>query len=464
MIYTTGTIAGNGSTITGTGTNFTAAGSLIRVGCTLIAFTTPVQVLQITAITNGTLLSVTPAISPVIAAGTKYAILLSDSLSVDGLAQDIAETFGMYQKYMGGFADVMNSASDVTITINGTPVAVPGQKSLAKKGANSDITSLSGLTTALSIAQGGTGAKNEGDARSKLGLGSSATRDASDFLKNYLANENREVAMQAITDFRNIQSYDNFDNYPKGITGGLTKGSSLPQSGLADDAPVGLINNRGWHDNSGGPSMFQIACTGNMIGFRGNSPAGDSYYYTRFFKLWTEANTTVDSNGFIKRASPVIKIFTDGRAETNDESDGALVIRQDVGRYMITGVLGLNSDAAWGGIDGGFEIPVDRNKQPRLWLDYEMNSDGSILVKTYHRTHPEAPEFARNRIGHSNDDGSFTELVKNGEPVDIPADSFVSVRVDMPADSIWNQKQLASEKVRLEVEFKDADGSEEAQS
>ncbi|EKC7012601.1 TPA: phage tail protein, partial [Enterobacter roggenkampii] len=29
----------------------------------------------------------------------------------------------------------------------------------------------------------------------------------------------------------------------------------------------------------------------------------------------------------------------------------------------------------------------------------------------------------------------------DGEPVDIPADQFVSVRVEMPADSIWNQKQ-----------------------
>ncbi|RAZ27378.1 phage tail protein, partial [Enterobacter hormaechei subsp. xiangfangensis] len=85
------------------------------------------------------------------------------------LAQDIAETFTMYQRYMSGFADVMNGTSDVTITINGTAVTVPGQKSLAKKGANSDITSLSGLKTALSIEQGGTGAKNAADARTNLG-------------------------------------------------------------------------------------------------------------------------------------------------------------------------------------------------------------------------------------------------------------------------------------------------------
>lgn len=170
MIYTTGSVSVAGNTVTGTGTNFTAAGSLIRVGCTLVTLANPVQVFQITAINSATQLTVTPAANPAIAAGTAYAILLSDSLSVDGLAQNIAETLTLYQKNMSGFADVMNGAGDVTITTNGVPVAVPGQKSLAKKGANSDITSLSGLTTALSLSQGGTGATNRDAALSNLGI------------------------------------------------------------------------------------------------------------------------------------------------------------------------------------------------------------------------------------------------------------------------------------------------------
>ena len=97
MIYTTGTIAINDNTVTGTGTNFSEPLSLIRVGCTLISVGDPVQIFTITEIKSSTELSVTPAADPAIPAGTKFSILLSDSISVDGLAQDVAETLRYYQ-------------------------------------------------------------------------------------------------------------------------------------------------------------------------------------------------------------------------------------------------------------------------------------------------------------------------------------------------------------------------------
>ncbi|EBS1756937.1 phage tail protein [Salmonella enterica subsp. enterica serovar Oranienburg] len=175
--------------------------------------------------------------------------------------------------------------------------------------------------------------------------------------------------------------------------------------------------------------------------------------------LWDNSNTVVDGNGFIKQASPVVRIFSDGGYETNDESEGVVVTRIQTGEYLIEGCTGLNADAAWGGIDGGFEIPVDRNKQPRIWLDYKVNADGSILVRTFHRVHPSAPPFAQNRIGNTDNDGVFTETVADGEPVDIPADSFVSVRVEMPEDSVWNKKQeatrIAMEEARMKEERTD---------
>ena len=154
-----------------------------------------------------------------------------------------------------------------------------------------------------------------------------------------------------------------------------------------------------------------------------------------YLRVYDTGNTSVDSNGFIKKASPIIKIFHDGSFETNDESAGASVERESVGVYRISGVLGMNSDGAWGGIDGGFEVPTDRNGQRLLWLDYEVEADGSILVKTYHRTYPDAPAFARN----------IKEGYEEGDLIDIPSDQFVSVRVEMPQDSIWNLAQKAAQ-------------------
>lgn len=61
-------------------------------------------------------------------------------------------------------------------------------------------------------------------------------------------------------------------------------------------------------------------------------------------------NTVKDTNGFIKAASPVVKLFADGSAETNEESQGVTVTRLAVGEYLIEGCMGLNADASWGAL------------------------------------------------------------------------------------------------------------------
>ncbi|MET6532290.1 tail fiber domain-containing protein [Citrobacter freundii] len=177
MIYNTGTISINGNTATGTGTNWTAAASQIRVSQTIIVLSNPVQMFQITAINSSTSLTVTPAASPALS-GQKYGILVTDSLSVDGLAQSISQLINEYDENIGGWETFATTSANqnITVTINGKAVTIPAIGGLARKGSNSDITELKGLTTALSVAQGGTGATSEEGARANLGLDNVATK------------------------------------------------------------------------------------------------------------------------------------------------------------------------------------------------------------------------------------------------------------------------------------------------
>lgn len=139
--------------------------------------------------------------------------------------------------------------------------------------------------------------------------------------------------------------------------------------------------------------------------------------------LWHSANTTVDANGFIKKASPIVKLFGTGESELNDQSQGVTTERISEGVYRISGTLGFNSDAEWGGVDGGIEIPTDRNKLPLVWVDYEVDATGDLLIKTFHRINSTAPKFAQNvKVGY-----------KEGQPIDIPDGRWIDLRVEMPA-------------------------------
>lgn len=170
MLYNTGTIAINGNTATGTGTNWTAPASQVRAGQTIIVMSNPVQMFQISAVNSATSMTVTPAASPALS-GQKYGILVSDNISVDGLAQAMSQLIKEYDENIGAWETFATTSANqtITVTINGASVNIPGIGAFARKGANSDITELKGLTTALSIAQGGTGATTAADARSNLG-------------------------------------------------------------------------------------------------------------------------------------------------------------------------------------------------------------------------------------------------------------------------------------------------------
>ncbi|WP_142503446.1 tail fiber domain-containing protein [Lelliottia amnigena] len=166
MLYNTGTIAINGNTATGTGTNWTAPASQVRAGQTIIVMSNPVQMFQISAVNSSTSMTVTPAASPALN-GQKYGILVSDNISVDGLAQAMSQLIKDYDENIGAWETFATTTANqsITVTINGKAVTIPAIGKLLQKGSNG----------ALGIADGGTGATTKEDARTNLGLGDTVT-------------------------------------------------------------------------------------------------------------------------------------------------------------------------------------------------------------------------------------------------------------------------------------------------
>ena len=168
MLYNTGTIAINGNTATGTGTNWTAPASQVRAGQTIIVMSNPVQLFQISSVNSATSMTVTPAASPALIS-QKYGILVSDNISVDGLAQAMSQLIKEYDENIGAWETFATTSANqnITVTINGTSLSIPALGKLLQKGSNG----------ALPVNQGGTGATNAADARTNLGLGEAAKRD-----------------------------------------------------------------------------------------------------------------------------------------------------------------------------------------------------------------------------------------------------------------------------------------------
>lgn len=162
MIYSTGTISINGNTATGSGTNWTAPASQVRAGQTIIVMSNPVQMFQISSVNSATSMTVTPAASPALS-GQNYGILVSDNISVDGLALAMSQLIKEYDENIGAWETFATTSANqnITVTINGTSLSIPALGKLLQKGSNG----------ALPVNQGGTGATNAADARTNLGLG-----------------------------------------------------------------------------------------------------------------------------------------------------------------------------------------------------------------------------------------------------------------------------------------------------
>ncbi|HHR6065618.1 TPA: hypothetical protein ACS70L_003494 [Providencia alcalifaciens] len=191
--------------------------------------------------------------------------------------------------------------------------------------------------------------------------------------------------------------------------------------------------------------------TGKITVSSGLVSQNDSLY--KVSTVYTTLNTTKDANGNLKAASPVIKVFSD-HAETNDESEGVEVEKLDIGRYKLKGTLGMNSDASWGGIHGGLVVPNGINNLPLVWADFDVLPDGDIIIETRYRKHTLHPRLEAQRLM------TYPEFLDENnveredyDYCDIPNGHWIDVRVNMPSDSIYNQKLAEAERLaKIEAE------------
>ncbi|MDV5617332.1 phage tail protein [Enterobacter hormaechei] len=420
MLYNTGTIAVNGNTATGTGTNWTAPASQIRVGQTLFVLSNPVQMFQITAINSATSLTVTPAASPALS-GQKYGILVTDSLSVDGLAQSMSQLINEYDENIGAWETFATTSANqsITVTINGARVTIPAIGKLVQKGSNG----------AVGVSDGGTGATNAADARTNLGLGSSATKDVGTATGNVMQVGAFGLGGDTLTvsDTSLLATFQTL----------TARGSSFART----DTPLYVIP-------SYSPAVFiktrdtyALLCINYRNGTLSTVTTTQSDMANQLFQtntIYGTSNTTKASDGTLKAASPVARIVksqeecqrTDideqgyawcGCGTANAEAEGITLTRLDVGVYMLTGSAGLASE--------GWQLlpPMDPGGMGELGMvEAEQTESGKLTIRLFKRKYM------------LSDEG---EIVKTkGEPMDVPVNSWIDVRLDMPDDSAFNQR------------------------
>ncbi len=412
MIYTTGTIAINGNTVTGTGTNFSAPLSLIRVGCTLIAIGNPVQIFTITEIKSGTVLSVTPAANPAIAAGTKFSILLSDSISVDGLAQDVAETLRYYQgketeiatavewwEEFGGDgqmdqllaniraetakstanaqkteSDKNAAAASKTAAANSATAAKASQdaaKASETSASNSKTASATSETNAAKAAADALNYRNQsqGIVGNNIGLGASP-RDCPDISGNPSGYIGFMRIREAATGFPSIASGEAY------LTGFISVNDGSPSyTGVFQGWSTRSLYTYRWAEDIG-PQWTRHARKDEVSRFTQNESTTRVYGPTndRFFEIHTNGNWGV-YNSSSGQWSPL------GLAQGGTGANDASTARSKL-EVMFEAKTGLDANTNLNDIKGttsGFYYqPMSANAKPEL--NYPIQLAGALMV------------------------------------------------------------------------------------
>lgn len=433
----------NGSAVVGgTGTSFTAelaAGDFIVSTVGGVPYTLPVK-----SVKSNTQLTLVSNFTGPTQSGAAWSAVPRVALNMvtAALVAQSAEALRGLNYDKQNWQSIFSGAGNVTVTLpDGTTWTGPAWKSIttslsgkAAKGANSDITSLSGLTTALSVAQGGTGSTTASGARTNLELGNSATKNVGSNSGDVVTSGSTQPLYRTTLP---AVGYNDLGDY------GYKATSTLPPDSVAKTTTT-LVQTSGWtlgvsygiynsSDNSPGNAAHLLIMTD------GGGYLRRYYFYNNgdivgpSGKFYSEKNTTVDTNGFLKKASPIVRLFGDGALKCNSEAEGVTATRTSAGVYRVAGSLGLNPEG-W-----TVEIPQDMNGNFLCFVDISTDEDGVLTVSTFKRRFD-----------------VDSAMIVAGEPMDIPDGRWIDLRLDMPDDSIWNRKQAEYHELD---EFTGFDGS-----
>lgn len=157
---------------------------------------------------------------------------------------------------------------------------------------------------------------------------------------------------------------------------GLAMGgvSFLTNNPGLDLSKVGLNNNFIYYEIQ---RNFSERLVANFYGYNApifvQSVTNANGVWSEPARFYATNNTTVDSNGFIKAASPIIKLFND-RIETNDQFDGEPLFEKiATGTYKISNTLGLAKEG-W-----TYEKPRGSDGNPYFRVKVEKLDDGCIV-------------------------------------------------------------------------------------